>query len=159
MRSFNVAQVIESQNPELPVGALLQGMYNWQEYSVVSPADAMPYRKLGGGITPEMALGVLGGSSATAYWGLLDVDQPQPGETVVVSGAAGATGSIAAQIAKIKGCRVIGIAGGKEKCQWLLDKCGLWSCRSGGSGFPNLVEVGRRPERNGRRKMDHLQRR
>ena len=71
-----------------------------------------------------MALGVLGGSSTTAYWGLLDVGQPQPGETVVVSGAAGATGSIAAQIAKIKGCRVIGIAGGEEKCQsrFLLSK-------------------------------------
>ena len=100
-------------------------MYNWQEFAVVSPTDSMPYRKLGGGITPEMALGVLGGSSATAYWGLLDVGQPREGETVVVSGAAGATGSIAAQVAKIKGCRVIGIAGGEEKCQWLVDQCGL----------------------------------
>ena len=125
MRSFNVAQIVCSENPDLPVGTLLQGMYNWQEFAVVSPADSMPYRKLGGGITPEMALGVLGGSSATAYWGLLDVGQPREGETVVVSGAAGATGSIAAQVAKIKGCRVIGIAGGEEKCQWLVDQCGL----------------------------------
>ena len=125
MRSFNVAQVIQSENPDLPVGSLVQGMYNWQEFAIVSPSDPMPYRKLGGGITPEMALGVLGGSSATAYWGLLDVGQPQEGETVVVSGAAGATGSIVAQIARIKGCRVIGIAGGAEKCQWLLDECKL----------------------------------
>lgn len=125
MRSFNVAQVVRSENPKLPVGALLQGMYNWQEYATVCPTDSMPYRKLGGGISPEMALGVLGGSSTTAYWGLLDVGQPKEGETVVVSGAAGATGSVAAQIAKIKGCRVIGIAGGPEKCQWLLEQCGL----------------------------------
>lgn len=125
MRSFNIAQVVQSANPEFPVGTLLQGMYNWQEYALVNPRDGMPHRKLGPGITPEMALGVLGGSSVTAYWGLLDIGQPKPGETVVVSGAAGATGSIAAQIAKIKGCRVIGIAGGKDKCQWLLDDCGL----------------------------------
>jgi len=125
MRSYNVAQVVKSENPELPVGALVQGMYNWQEYAVVSSTDDLPPRKLGGGITPEMALGVLGGSSTTAYWGLLDIGQPKEGETVVVSGAAGATGSVAAQIAKLKGCRVIGIAGGEEKCRWLLEDAGL----------------------------------
>lgn len=125
MRSFNVAQVVQSANPDYPVGALVQGMYNWQEYASVNPDDGMPHRKLGAHITPEMALGVLGGSSVTAYWGLLDVGQPKEGDTVVVSGAAGATGSVAAQIAKLMGCRVIGIAGGPEKCQWLLDRCGL----------------------------------
>lgn len=125
MRSFNVAQVIQSQNQDLPIGTLVQGMYGWQEYAIVSPTDTVPYRKLSTHITPEMALGVLGGSSMTAYWGLLDVGQPKEGETVVVSGAAGATGSVVAQIAKIKGCRVIGIAGGEEKCQWLLNECGL----------------------------------
>ncbi len=142
MRSFNVAQVIESENSELPVGSLVQGMYNWQEFAVVSPSDPMPYRKLGGGITPEMALGVLGGSSATAYWGLLDVGQPQPGETVVVSGAAGATGSIAAQIARIKGCRVIGIAGGAEKCQWLLDECKLEAAINSIANYGRIVLCG-----------------
>lgn len=125
MRSFNVAQVVRSENPDLPVGALVQGFYNWEEYAVVSPADRMPAKRLGSAITPEMALGVLGGSSVTAYWGLLDIGQPKEGETVVVSGAAGATGSIAAQIARIKGCRVIGIAGGEEKCRWLIDECRL----------------------------------
>ncbi|MEH6583774.1 MAG: NADP-dependent oxidoreductase [Halioglobus sp.] len=125
MRSFNVAQVVQSQNQDLPIGTLVQGMYGWQEYAVASPTDTVPYRKLSTHITPEMALGVLGGSSMTAYWGLLDVGQPKEGETVVVSGAAGATGSVVAQIAKIKGCRVIGIAGGEEKCQWLLNECGL----------------------------------
>lgn len=125
MRSFNVAQVVQSENPDWPTGTLLQGMYNWQEYAVASPADMVPARKLNRFITPEMALGVLGGSSTTAFWGLMDVGQPKKGETVVVSGAAGATGSVAAQIAKIKGCRVIGIAGGEEKCRWLLEEAGL----------------------------------
>lgn len=125
MRSFNVAQVVKSENPDLPVGTLLQGMYGWQEYATVSTTDMVPYRKLNRFITPEMALGVLGGSSTTAFWGLMDIGQPKKGETVVVSGAAGATGSVAAQIAKIKGCRVIGIAGGEEKCQWLTETAGL----------------------------------
>ena len=71
------------------------------------------------------ALHVVGMPGLTAYFGLLDVCEPKDGETVVVSGAAGATGSIVAQIAKIKGCRVIGIAGGADKCRWLLDDCGI----------------------------------
>lgn len=125
MRSFNVAQVVRSENSELPVGTLLQGMYDWQEYATAAPTDIVPYRKLNRFITPEMALGVLGGSSVTAFWGLMDIGQPVKGETVVVSGAAGATGSIAAQIARLKGCRVIGIAGGEEKCRWLVEEAGL----------------------------------
>ncbi len=125
MRSFNVAQVVKSETPELPVGTLLQGMYGWQEYATASPTDMVPHRKLNRFITPEMALGVLGGSSTTAFWGLMDIGKPKKGETVVVSGAAGATGSVAAQIAKLKGCRVIGIAGGEEKCRWLIEKAGL----------------------------------
>lgn len=114
MRSFNVAQVVKSKNPELPEGTLLLGMYGWQEYAAVAATDMVPYRKLNRFITPEMALGVLGGSSTTAFWGLMDIGQPKKGETVVVSGAAGATGSVAAQIAKLKGCKVIGIAGGED---------------------------------------------
>ncbi|MBK6288927.1 MAG: NADP-dependent oxidoreductase [Gammaproteobacteria bacterium] len=125
MRSFNVAQVVKSGNPVLPLGTLLLGMYGWQEYAVASKSDMVPHRKLNRFITPEMALGVLGGSSTTAFWGLMDIGKPRKGETVVVSGAAGATGSVAAQIAKLKGCRTIGIAGGKEKCRWLIDEAGL----------------------------------
>jgi NADPH-dependent curcumin reductase CurA len=68
-----------------------------------------------------MALGALGVTGITAYWGLLDLGQPKQGETVLVSGAAGATGSVAGQIARIKGCRVVGIAGGREKCRWLKE--------------------------------------
>ena len=77
--------------------------------------------KLPPGVTPAMALGVLGVTGLTAYWGLLDLGEPKEGETVLVSGAAGATGSVAGQIARIKGCRVVGIAGGDEKCTWLKE--------------------------------------
>ena len=73
------------------------------------------------GAPPEMMLSVLGVTGLTAYFGLLDLGDPQPGETVLVSGAAGATGSVAGQIAKIKGCRVVGIAGGPQKCAWLTE--------------------------------------
>lgn len=125
MRASGVGQVVSSQNPELPVGTLVQGLLNWQEYSVAGPGDMVPPRPLPEGIPPNMALSVFGTTSLTAYFGLLDVGQPKAGETVLVSGAAGATGSAVAQIAKLKGCRVIGIAGGKEKCQWLLDDCKL----------------------------------
>ena len=125
MRASGVGQVIASNNPDLPQGCLVQGLLNWQEYSIGDPAGPIPPRVLPEGVPPNMALSVFGTTSLTAYFGLLDVCEPKEGETVLVSGAAGATGSVVAQIAKLKGCRVIGIAGGSEKCQWLLDSCGL----------------------------------
>ncbi len=125
MRASGVGQVVASSNPDLPEGTLVQGLLNWQEYSLGGPDDPIPPRALPEGITPNMALSVFGSTSLTAYFGLLDVGQPKAGETVLVSGAAGATGSIVAQIARLKGCRVIGIAGGREKCQWLLEACKL----------------------------------
>jgi NADPH-dependent curcumin reductase CurA len=125
MRASGVGQVIASENPDLPVGTHVQGLLNWQEYAVGGPADMVPPRALPEGISPSMALSVFGTTSLTAYFGLLDVGQPKAGETVLVSGAAGATGSVVAQIAKLKGCTVIGIAGGQEKCQWLIDACKL----------------------------------
>jgi len=76
-------------------------------------------------VTPEEALGILGGTGMTAYFGLLDVGEPEPGDVVVISGAAGATGSVAGQIAKIKGCTVIGLAGSHEKCRWLTEDLGF----------------------------------
>ena len=125
MRASGVGQVIESSNPDLPAGALVQGLLNWQEYSIGDPAGMMPPRALPEGVTPGIALSVFGTTSLTAYFGLLDVGQPKQGETVLVSGAAGATGSVVAQIARLKGCRVIGLAGGPEKCAWLTDSCKL----------------------------------
>ena len=123
MRASGVGQVIASENPDLPVGTLVQGLLNWQEYSLGDPAGALPLHALPPGTPPGLALSVLGTTSLTAYFGLLDVGQPVAGETVLVSGAAGATGSAVAQIARLKGCRVVGIAGGAEKCQWLREAC------------------------------------
>lgn len=125
MRASGVAQVIASENPELPVGTLVQGLVNWQEYGIGDPASAIPPVAMPEGTPPNLALSVFGSTSLTAYFGLLDVGQPVAGETVLVSGAAGATGSVVAQIARIKGCRVVGIAGGPEKCDWLREQCKL----------------------------------
>lgn len=125
MSAAAVARVIESDNPVYPVGSLVQGLFGWQEYCVGDPNSTMPPVALPEGAPPTMALSILGGTSITAYFGLLDVGAPQAGETIVVSGAAGATGSVVGQIAKIKGCRVIGIAGSRPKCDWLLSECGF----------------------------------
>jgi NADPH-dependent curcumin reductase CurA len=101
-------------------------MMGWQDYAVITPgALPTPPRRQPAGWSLVDAEGLYGGNSVTAYFGLLRIGEPKPGETVVVSAAAGSTGSIAAQIGKIKGCRVIGIAGGPEKCAWLRDVCGL----------------------------------
>ncbi len=124
MRAVAVAEVVASETDAYPVGSLVQGMYGWQDYAVAGPTDMVAPMPLPPGTPPTVPLSVLGMTSITAYFGLLDVGQPKEGETVVVSGAAGATGSIVAQIAKIKGCRVIGIAGGEEKCSWLREHCG-----------------------------------
>lgn len=123
MRASSVGQVISSENTDLPVGTLVQGMFGWQDYALARPTDLIPATALPEGTPPTMPLSIFGGTSLTAYFGLLEVGQLAEGETVLVSGAAGATGSAVAQIAKVKGCRVIGIAGGEEKCQWLLEDC------------------------------------
>jgi len=126
MRAAGVGEVIESKHADLQPGDMVQGMFGWQEYAAVDVEGALlPVQKLPEGVTPEMALSVLGITALTAYFGMLDVGKPQEGDTVVVSGAAGATGSIAGQIAKIKGAaQVIGIAGGPEKCKWLTEVAG-----------------------------------
>jgi NADPH-dependent curcumin reductase CurA len=125
MRASGVGQVVLSDNATLPVGTLVQGLTDWQEYSIGDPLGFVPPTALPAGTPPNLALSVFGSTSLTAYFGLLDVGQPQAGETVLVSGAAGATGSVVAQIARLKGCRVVGIAGGQEKCEWLRSACKL----------------------------------
>lgn len=125
MRATGVAQVLESQSDEYPVGSLVQGMFGWQDYAIAGGDALFPPTAIPDGVPLSIPLSVLGGTGLTAYFGLLRVGQPKEGETVVVSGAAGATGSVAAQIAKLKGCRVIGIAGGPEKCKWLTDELKL----------------------------------
>jgi NADPH-dependent curcumin reductase CurA len=122
MRAGAVGQVIESRGPELQPGDLVVGAFGWQDYAIVPTATSL---KITSGHPLPDYLGVLGGIGLTAYFGLLHVARIAAGETVVISGAAGATGSTAAQIAKLKGCRTIGIAGGPDKCRWLLDELHL----------------------------------
>jgi len=126
MRSGTVAQIVQSNHPEFAEGELVQTMGGWQDYALVTPGEGVTgVTKIPEGVTPEMMLSVIGLTGITAYFGLLELGQPQAGDTVLVSGAAGATGSVASQIAKIKGCRVVGIAGGPEKCRWLTEVAGL----------------------------------
>lgn len=123
MRAGSVAQVVESRHADFERGDLVQTTGGWQDFLVSSPGSGvMGLSKLPEGTPPTLALSVLGVTGLTAYWGLLDLGQPRPGQTVLVSGAAGATGSVAGQIARIKGCRVVGIAGGPEKCRWLTEQ-------------------------------------
>jgi leukotriene B4 12-hydroxydehydrogenase/15-oxo-prostaglandin 13-reductase len=118
-----VGQVVQSKNPKLSAGDIVEGYWGWQEYAV-SEGDKL--RKLDPGVAPvSTALGVLGMPGMTAYFGLLDICKPQPGETVVVSGAAGAVGSLVGQIAKIVGCRAVGIAGTDEKVAWIVKELGF----------------------------------
>ena len=113
-----VGEVVESQDGRFSPGDTVVGQLGWQDYAV---ARAGSLRKVPPGIEPQLALHVLGATGLTAYFGILDVAKPVPGDTVVVSGAAGAVGSIAGQIARLMGCRTIGIAGGTEKMDDLRD--------------------------------------
>ncbi len=118
-----VGEVIESKNEKFAVGDTVQGEFGWQEYTVTNGKGV---RKVDPKIAPiSTAVGVLGMPGLTAYFGLLQIGQPKEGETVVISGAAGAVGSIVGQIAKIKGCRVVGIAGTDDKVKWLIDELGF----------------------------------
>jgi NADPH-dependent curcumin reductase CurA len=123
VRSAGVGVVVESKNPKFSPGDNVFTMVGWQEYAIVSDKDAPA--AIPAGIDLRDALSVFGVTGMTAYFGLNDVGRPKAGETVVVSGAAGATGSIAGQLAKIQGCRVIGIAGAEAKCAWLTKELGF----------------------------------
>lgn len=128
MRASTVGQVIESKNSEFEPGDYVSGMFGWQEYAINNGQPGVMGRvgKIPGGVPPHLMLSALGGTGLTAYFGMLDVGKPKKGDVVVVSGAAGATGSVAGQIAKIKGAgKVVGIAGGPEKCAWLTDELGF----------------------------------
>lgn len=118
-----VSEVIESNSTNFNEGDIVIGNNGWQTYQT---AHADELRKIDENLAPITThLGILGMTGLTAYFGLLDIGQPQEGETVVVSGAAGAVGSVVGQIAKIKGARAVGIAGTKEKCQYLKDELGF----------------------------------
>ncbi|MCB2050119.1 MAG: NADP-dependent oxidoreductase [Novosphingobium sp.] len=121
------ARVIASADPNFPVGSRVCTFSNWQDYDVISAANVL-VRTIPDGHSFIDALGPVGMNALTAYFGLLEVGQPNKGETLLVSGAAGSVGLNVAQIGKINGCRVIGIAGGKDKCDLLLDKAGIDAC-------------------------------
>ncbi len=123
MRAGTVGEVVESNGQKFSVGDHVTGWLGVQEYAV---CDENAVFKVDAGEIPLTTyLGALGMPGLTAYYGLLDVGAPKEGETVVVSGAAGAVGSVVGQIAKIKGCRVVGIAGGPDKCAWIVDELGF----------------------------------
>jgi NADPH:quinone reductase len=118
-----VGKVVESKHPDYRRGDIVEGWLGWQEYSV---SDGSNLRRIDPNIAPvSTALGVLGMPGLTAYFGMLEIARPQSGDVVVVSGAAGAVGSVAGQIAKIKGCRVVGIAGSDAKINYLVGELGF----------------------------------
>ncbi len=125
MKAGTVGQVVESKRPGFAKGDLVQGLFGWEDYTISAGEGLMGLQKLPAGTDPLVALSLLGTTGLTAYFGLLECGQPKAGETVVVSGAAGATGSVVGMVAKLKGCRVIGIAGGQAKCNWLTKDAGF----------------------------------
>jgi NADPH-dependent curcumin reductase len=122
MGSFAASQVLESHLPQFRRGDIVYGASYWEDYSVVDGKGYWDTAKALPGASPRLAAGTLGITGMVAYFGVVEVGRPRPGETFVISAAAGGVGSIAIQIAKVLGARVIGIAGGAAKCEWLKDE-------------------------------------
>jgi NADPH-dependent curcumin reductase len=139
MRAGGIGVVVASNHPGFAVGERVSASLGAQEYCAIAGADIKRSGlfkidpRMG---TPNQWLNVLGMPGMTAYFGLLDVGQPQPGDTLVVSGAAGAVGQTVGQLARIKGCRVVGIAGGPAKCEWVVKELGFDACIDYKSGNP-----------------------
>jgi len=127
MRSFGFAEIVESRHPQYKKGDKIIGLTGLQDYVLIDASAKSQFQKIPPVpfVSDTAFLGVLGITGITAYFGMMDIAKPQKGETLVVSAAAGATGSIAGQIGKIHGCRVIGIAGGEDKCKWLTEDLGF----------------------------------
>jgi NADPH-dependent curcumin reductase len=122
MRGLGVGEVVESRHPDFSPGDVVSGLLGWQRYAV---ARGKELNRIPPGVPPILALGPLGMTGMTAYFGLLDVGAAKPGETVLVSGAGGAVGSMVGQIARIHGCRAVGIAGTDDKCRWITEELGF----------------------------------
>lgn len=122
MRGFGIGVVEESRDPAFAPGDIVQGMLMWQLYAVV---DGAGLNQLPKGVPLTAFMGVLGPIGLTGYFGLLEIGKPKEGETLVVSAAAGAVGSLVGQIGKIKGCYVVGLAGSEEKCRWIKEELGF----------------------------------
>lgn len=121
MQSVGVGTVLKSRNPQFAVGTKVSGLLGWQDYALVDDKSTQVFA-LPGEAPEDAALSIFGITGMTGFFGMDDIGKPKKGDTVLVSGASGATGSIAAQVAKLRGARVIGIAGGEEKCRWLIEK-------------------------------------
>jgi len=124
VRSTSLGEVIESRHPAFKVGDLAVGVNGWEDYSISSGDRLMPVHPMPGEAEQHF-LSIYGAVGLTAYFGLLEKGRPKPGETVLVSAAAGGVGSLVGQIAKLKGCRTVGIAGSEEKCLWIVDELGF----------------------------------
>jgi len=135
-----VARVVKSRHPDYQAGDLVLAYGGWQDYAL---SDGSGLSRLDPAMAhPSLALGVLGMPGFTAYMGLLDIGQPQPGETVVVAAASGAVGSVVGQIAKLKGCHVVGVAGGNEKCRYVVEELGFDACADHhAEDFPQQLEA------------------
>jgi len=121
-----VGKVVESNNPKFKPGDHVVAMLGWQQFGL---SDGTGVNKVDPNLVPlSTYLGVVGMPGVTAWYGLLDIGQPKPGETVVVAAASGAVGGVVGQIAKIKGCRAVGIAGGKAKCDYVVKELGFDAC-------------------------------
>jgi NADPH-dependent curcumin reductase CurA len=125
MRGYGIGQVVASHHPDLAPGDLVNGMLGWQDYTLAGPANPMTKLPLGLPIPIPALLSVCGATGLTAYFGLTDLGAPKPGETLLVSAASGAVGSVVGQIGKILGLRVVGVTGGPEKCEYLTTELGF----------------------------------
>lgn len=127
MRAGGLAEVLESKHPQFKKGDKVFGLAGFQEYTIIEAQSKIAFQKIPSipFVSETAFLGVLGMTGLTAYFGMMEIGKPKRGETLVVSAAAGATGSVAGQIGKIHGCRVVGIAGTDEKCAWLRDDLGF----------------------------------
>ena len=128
MRASTVGEIVESHHADYAVGDMVSGMLGWQQFALTdgAPGPMGGLTKVPAGVPPELMLSALGGTGLTAYFGMVEIGEIREGDTVLVSGAAGATGSVAAQIARLRGAaKVVGIAGGPEKCKWLTEQAGL----------------------------------
>ncbi len=125
MSTIAVSRIVESRHPEFSPGQIVHGHMGWEDYSVTDGKSFSPTYRVPDGIPPNWALGVFGLTGLVAYFGIHEVARPKRGETIVISGAAGGVGSIASQLAKIHGLRVIGVAGSAAKCEWLTREAGV----------------------------------
>jgi NADPH-dependent curcumin reductase CurA len=128
MRGPGVGRVIASKSDRFHLGDWVVGETGWQEYAIAESEGLFGFTRLPDGIDPKAMLSVYGVNGLTAYFGMTEIGKVQPGDTVFVSGAAGSVGSIAGQIARMKGARVIGSAGGQEKCAWVTKVAGFDAC-------------------------------